>query len=45
VLPGDRRRLRVIGLLVALDGVIEHMTPYPTPLDQVMEASHLSTCE
>ena len=24
-----------IGLLVALDDVIEHMTPYPTPLDQV----------
>jgi len=23
------------GPLVALDDVIEHMTPYPTPLDQV----------
>ena len=33
--PATGAGFAFIGLLVALDDVIEHMTPYTTPLDQV----------
>ena len=33
--PATASGFAFIGLLVALDDVIEHMTPYPTPLDQL----------
>ena len=33
--PATGAGFAFIGLLVALDDVIEHMTGYPTPLDQV----------
>jgi hypothetical protein len=33
--PASGAGFAFIGLLVALDDVIKHMTPYPTPLDQV----------
>ncbi|KOX95568.1 hypothetical protein [Halorubrum tropicale] len=33
--PATGAGFALIGLLVTLDDVIEHMTPYPTPLDQV----------
>ncbi|PHQ44830.1 hypothetical protein DJ68_16340 [Halorubrum sp. C3] len=33
--PATGAGFAFIGLLVALDDVIEHMTPYSTPLDQV----------
>lgn len=33
--PATGASFAFIGLLVALDDVIEHITPYPTPLDQV----------
>ncbi|EMA57562.1 hypothetical protein C470_14888 [Halorubrum distributum JCM 13561] len=33
--PATGSGFAFIGLLVALDDVIEYMTPYPTPLDQL----------
>ena len=33
--PATVANFAFIGLLVALDDVIEHITPYSTPLDQV----------
>ncbi|TKX86358.1 hypothetical protein EXE43_08890 [Halorubrum sp. SS5] len=37
--PATGDGFEFIGLLVALDDEIEHMTPYSTPLDQVWKFS------
>jgi len=41
--PATGAGFAFIGLLVALDDVIEHMTPYPIPLDQVWKRFILPT--